>query len=288
MQKGIWLGWVGVVVGAACLMSLTSSCGSDSSFGSGGAGSSGTGSSGNAGSAGRTQSSAGGSGATAGNGGNQSAGNSGSSSSNFGEKHQGEYHLGPVEWTGSFNNACSPYPESIAALEGGMLVGLSGEIAGKGDYCDACIQITTDLGKSVVARVVTYGVTSAPGNIDLSQAAYDAIHQNEFPRLMTWQLVSCSTTEPMYFQFQTGAHEDWTSFWVRNPNKAVDKVEVKSAKHTDFFLLRREVDGTLNDDAGFGTGPFTLRISSNDGQSVEQSFPGFKGGDLLKGNNNFQ
>jgi len=49
---------------------------------------------------------------------------------------------------------------------------------------------------------------------------------------------------------------------VRNPRIPVTKVEVKSANHASFFELRRETDGTLNDDGGSGSGPFTLRITA--------------------------
>jgi len=30
-----------------------------------------------------------------------------------GALHDGSYNLGPVEWTGSFNNACGPYTDDV-------------------------------------------------------------------------------------------------------------------------------------------------------------------------------
>jgi hypothetical protein len=44
-----------------------------------------------------------------------------------------------------------------------------------------CIEITTGRGRTAVARVVTYGVTSAPGNIDVSSALYEILHDGGFP-----------------------------------------------------------------------------------------------------------
>lgn len=200
----------------------------------------------------------------------------------LGEEHTGEYHLGPVEWTGSFWNACAPYPEAIQAIEGSLLAGLSNELASSGALCDACIEVTTERGRSVVARVVTYGVTQAPGNIDLSQAAFDAIHDGEHPRTMRWRLVSCPTAEPLYLQFQSGAHVDWTSFWVRNPRVVIERVEVRSARHASFAALRRAADGTFNDDTGFGPGDFTIRVIGVDGSTYEETFGGFAPGELLR------
>ncbi|HVE84450.1 MAG TPA: hypothetical protein VND93_16455 [Myxococcales bacterium] len=199
----------------------------------------------------------------------------------LGEAHSGQYHLGPVEWTGSFWNACAPYPAEVQSMEGQLLAGLSNELASTGNACDACLQITTGLGKTIIVRAVTYGVANAPGDLDLSQAAFDQIHQGEYPRSMSWQFVTCPGSAPLYLQFQAEANPDWTSFWVRNPRVPVDKVEVKSPHHADFTALRRETDGTFNDGGGFGAGAFTLRVTGINGGQVEPSFPGFTGGALL-------
>ncbi len=198
----------------------------------------------------------------------------------LGEVVDGEYHLGPVEWEGSFPNACAPYPAEIAAAEGSLLAGLSNEYAADGSKCDACIKVTTALGHEQILRVVTYGVTAAPGNIDVSQAAYDLLTEGEFPRTMQWQLVACPDTGPLYFQWQTGANEYWTSLWVRNPRVAVDRVEVKSANHADFTPIQRGPDGTFTDASGFGPGAFTLRVVGLDGSTFEQAFDGFVPGAL--------
>jgi hypothetical protein len=200
----------------------------------------------------------------------------------LGPEHAGEYHLGPVEWTGSYHNACSPYPASVQALEGGLLAGVSNTLAGDGSYCDACIRVETGLGRSAVLRVVTYGDTSAPGNIDVSQAAYTQLHRGEYPRAMRWRLVTCPTREPLYLQFQTGANEWWTSLWVRNPRVAVARVEVRSAHHASWFARRRETDGTFNDDHGFGAGAFTLRVVGVNGAAVEVAAAGFQPGGIIR------
>ena len=204
----------------------------------------------------------------------------------LGEPHAGDYHLGPVAWTGSFPNACEPYPAPIRAIEGELLAGLSNEVAASGDYCDACVYVETAAGRHAVLRVVTYGVSNPPGDKDVSQAAFDLLHQDEFPRAMTWRLVQCPTSAPLYYQFQTEANPYWTSLWVRNPRDAIATVEVTSANHATWFGLRRGTDGTLTDDGGFGEGPFTLRITAVDGSQVEQAFPSFTAGALVTGDTN--
>jgi hypothetical protein len=203
----------------------------------------------------------------------------------LGDPHTGQYQLGPVEWTGSFHNACAPYPDSIETIEGGMLAGLDNSFAASGDWCDACVAVETAKGKKAILRVVTYGVASGPNDMDVSQAAFDALSMGEYPRTMTWRLVECPTTDPLYYQYQTGANPYWTSLWVRNPRQKIQKLEVKSANHKDWFELRRGTDGTLNDDGGFGNGAFTLRVTGVDG-AVEETFPSFTAGALVKGSKN--
>jgi expansin len=199
----------------------------------------------------------------------------------LGEPVSGQFHLGPVEWEGSFWNSCAPYPAEIQALEGDLLAGLGTDYNGEGRLCDACILVETEAGESATLRVVTTGATNEPGDIDVSAAAYDLLDSGEYPRAMTWQLVACPDTGTVRYQFQTGASVDWTSFWVRNQKLPLEKVEVRSVRHADWFELRRGTDGTFNDDGGFGDGEFTLRLTAINGDTLEDAFPGFAAGDLL-------
>lgn len=166
-------------------------------------------------------------------------------------------------------------------MEGDLLAGLGLDYNGGGQLCDACILVETAMGKSAVLRVVTTGVTNDPGDIDTSQAAYDLLDSGEYPRSMTWRLVECPDTGIIYYQFQTGAHVDWSSFWVRNGRLPLEKVEVQSARHSDWFALERGTDGTYTDSGGFGSGPFTIRLTAITGDVITDSFDGFEPGDLL-------
>jgi expansin (peptidoglycan-binding protein) len=170
-----------------------------------------------------------------------------------------------------------------AGLGGEFLAGVANAYNQNGGVCDACILIETALGHSIVARVVTYGVEQEDGDIDVSPSVFEAINEDEFPRTMSWSFTTCPDVGPLRYEFQTGANAFWTSLWVRNPAVPIEKVEVKSANHASFFELRRESDGTLNDDRGFGEGAFTLRVTGIDGSTADESFPGFNPGELVTG-----
>jgi expansin (peptidoglycan-binding protein) len=212
----------------------------------------------------------------------------------FGETHQGQYHEGPVNFSEQpWHNACAPgggYAAELretTGLGGEYLAGVSNALYG-GDACDACILVKTAAGRSIVARVVTYGDTNDPGDIDVSPSVYSALNTGEYPRTMTWQFAKCPDTGTLRYEFQTGANEWWTSFWVRNPRVPVTKVDIESANHSSFAELRRETDGTLNDDGGFGAGSFTLRLTGMDGQVVTDTFPSFSPGQIIVSTQQFQ
>ncbi|MCA9678570.1 MAG: hypothetical protein H6709_06995 [Kofleriaceae bacterium] len=212
----------------------------------------------------------------------------------YGEPYTGgEFHLGPVDYEESqWHNACAPaggYASSIQAVEGPYLAGLWNGIPDVASYCDACIYVTTAMGKSALLRVVTYGDTT-PNSIDVSPAAYAILDSGEYPRAMTWQFAECNDTGPVRYEFQTGSNPYWTSLWVRNARVPLAGVSVTSANHASPVELARAGDGTLTDASGFGEGEFTIELRGVDGATVTDTFAwpadGIAG-QLLVGDGNF-
>ena len=206
----------------------------------------------------------------------------------------GQYNLGPVDYAETqWHNACAPatkYPASVQSEEGDLLAGLWNGIPNVADYCDACITVTTAMGKTALLRVVTYGDTST-NSIDVSPQAYAILDGGEYPRAMTWQFAKCPATGAVNYEFQTGSSEYWTSLWVRNARVPLTNVEVKSPNHPTFLALTRASDGTLTDASGFGAGTFTLRLTGADGQQISDTFDwpaNGIAGQMLDGQGNFQ
>jgi expansin (peptidoglycan-binding protein) len=212
----------------------------------------------------------------------------------YGERFTGgQYNLGPVDYAETqWHNACAPptkYPASVAQAEGALLAGLWNGIPNVSSYCDACVLVTTGAGKSALLRVVTYGDTTT-NSIDTSTDAYSILNSNEYPRSMTWQWAQCPDTGPMIYEFQTGSNEWWTSLWVRNGRVPIAEVEVQSVNHSSYVALARGSDGTLTDASGFGNGPFSIRVTSIDGQQIVDAFAWPSGGiagAMLTGAGNF-
>jgi expansin (peptidoglycan-binding protein) len=221
--------------------------------------------------------------ATSGAGGTKSSGGSGPASGGatgggdpYGQVYSGgQFHLGPVDYDQTqWPNACAPgtkYAADIRAVEGNLLAGLWNGIPNVASYCDACISVKTDKGKTAILRVVTYGDTTT-NSIDVSPEAYAILNSGEYPRSMQWQFVKCPDTGKVMYEFQTGSSEWWTSLWVRNARVPLTKVEVKSPNHTSFVELARGSDGTLTDGKGFGKGSFTIQLTGMDGQTYSDTF----------------
>jgi hypothetical protein len=213
----------------------------------------------------------------------------------FDDVHEGVYHLGPVDFAESeWHNACAPeggYRGELymsTGLGGEYLAGVSNELSQGGGICDACILIETAMGESIVARLVTYGVEHAPGDIDVSPSVYAAINHEENPRSMSWRFAHCPEAGGnLAYEFKSGSNPWWTALWVRNPRVPVAKVEAKSGDQ-DFVELVRESDGSLVDASGFGDGAFTLRITGLDGQIVEEELPSFAAEQLVQSQQQFE
>ena len=212
----------------------------------------------------------------------------------LGEPHAGQYHLGPVDFAETeWHNACAPaggYRSALheaTGLGGEYLAGVSNEYSQSGGVCDACILIKTALGRSIVARVVTYGVEQEPGDIDVSPNVFDAINEDEFPRSMTWEFAKCPDTGALSYEFKSGSNPFWTALWVRNPRSPITNVEVQADGDAAYQTLARETDGSLVDATGFGSGAFTLRVTSMDGQVVTETLSSFSEGTLVAGDAQF-
>jgi hypothetical protein len=223
-----------------------------------------------------------GTGTGTGTGSSSSSGVGGDSGERYGQVYEGgEFHLGPVDYAETqWHNACAPgggYIPEVQQVDGVMLAGLWNGIPEVERYCDACIFVETDMGKSALLRVVTYGDTT-PNSIDVSPEAYAVLDSGEYPRTMHWQFAKCPDSGPVLYEFQTGSNEWWTSLWVRNARVPLESVEVDGENQADFVELSRASDGTVTEASGFGAGPFTMRLTGVDGQSITHTFDWPAGG----------
>lgn len=200
----------------------------------------------------------------------------------------GMFHLGPVDWSESeWTNAFGPYPKKIQQVEGTYLGGLELSHTQGGELCDACIQVNTNKGKSLILRIVTYGYTSK-NSIDVSPEAYKILNSGEWPRNMSWYVTKCPDNgENIYYQLHEDAHVYWISLWIRNIRIPLKNVVVISSKYPNGLQLKRKRDGTYSASGSFN-GSFKIRATAIDGQVITDNITSLQPGSIIKSSAQFK
>ena len=145
----------------------------------------------------------------------------------------------------------------------------------KSASCGACINVSGPKG-AVTIRIVD----SCPGcqehHLDLSESAFAKIAELKAGRVpITYQTVACKVTGNMAYQYKDGSHEFWTAIQIRNHKIPVTKVEAKKAGV--YTEMKRSDYNYFIDDKGNKENPISIRITSADGQVLEDTLPGAKG-----------
>jgi expansin (peptidoglycan-binding protein) len=201
----------------------------------------------------------------------------------FGDPHSGNFWLGPVDYTETqFHNACAPsnkYPAGIRQLYGNYIMGLANQVqlggltASQGQLCDVCAELTAN-GHTLVAHVVTYGQETGPNDIDVSPEIDTALG-SATGRTLTWRFVSCPTTAPVRYTFDGRQWSNTYFFrvWVRNARVPVAKVEYRIGTAA-WAAAAWQNDGAFQASSQDFSGGFQLRVTSIDGQILEDAIPG--------------
>ena len=181
-----------------------------------------------------------------------------------------------------WHNACAPsvkYPTGIQRLYGDYIMGLANEVtlqgltAGSGQLCDTCVELSAN-GKSLVAHVVTFGQETGPNDIDVSPQIDNALDAAA-GRTATWRFVTCPTIDPIVYTFDG---RQWSNIWffrvwVRNARVPVAKVEYRLGTGS-WATPDWQGDGAWQASGADFSGGFSLRVTSIDGQALEDAIPG--------------
>jgi expansin (peptidoglycan-binding protein) len=133
--------------------------------------------------------------------------------------------------------------------------------------CGACVRIDGPDG-SVGVRIVDQCPECPAGNIDLSPEAFAKIAAIEAGRVpITWQYTSCDVDGPVVYHFKDGSNAYWTAVQIRNHRNAIGRFEVQRAGAW-IEVGRVDYNYFVKDD-GMGAGPFDVRITDVDGNTLE-------------------
>jgi hypothetical protein len=202
----------------------------------------------------------------------------------FGDAHAGNFWLGPVDYAETqWHNACGPsdgkYPAAIQQLYGNYIMGLANEaqlgnlVAGKGQLCDVCAELTAN-GSTLIAHVITYGQETGPNDIDVSPEARSALH-GDTNYTVTWRFVACPTDRSIVYTFDDRQWSNTWYFrvWIRNSRVPVSKVEYKLGTQA-WGPMAPQSDGAWEIDSQDFSAGFSLRVTSIEGATIEDTLPG--------------
>jgi len=157
--------------------------------------------------------------------------------------------------------------------------------------CGACVIIETPAGM-VEARVVDSGPAASrpnPTAVAVSRAAITVLAPDGSTLVtqgVDWRFTPCTLTSPgMTFKIQTGSNASYAGVLVENHRHRLTKVEYKI--RATYYPLARSTYNYWIASQGMGTGPFTLRMTDDLGQTVEQTGIPLAPGKVFRGEAQF-
>ena len=143
------------------------------------------------------------------------------------------------------------------------------------DACGMCILVQT-AATTVEAMVVDLGAGAGllnPTSLAVSRSGMDLLVPDGSTYMtedVRWKVTACTLRNPgMSFTLQAGSNANYAAVLVQNHRYALAKVEYKIG--TTYKALLRMPYNVWVAPLGMGRGPFTLRMTDQFGQTVEQS-----------------
>jgi expansin (peptidoglycan-binding protein) len=175
-------------------------------------------------------------------------------------------------WNCGFDH--DPQDMDIAAIIGTEYQGSA--------VCGACAEIQGPKGTLRVRIVDRCPDCTTPGHLDLSTSAFDKLADRALGRVQVkWRFVTCPVTGAMRYRFKEGSSQWWTGIQVRNHHKPIRKLEWLNG--LTWVEVPRQDYNYFVQSSGMGALTLTLRITSWDGEVVQEVLPGIFDSQVLTG-----
>jgi expansin (peptidoglycan-binding protein) len=136
---------------------------------------------------------------------------------------------------------------------------------GNSAMCGAYLRVAGPLGE-VTVKIVDRCPECAPGDVDLSQAAFARIANPSAGRVpISWRLVSPDISGPVSYRYKEGSSQWWCGIQVRNHRNPVARLEVRVG--SAWRALPRYEYNYFISDTGAGCGS-DVRITDIHGQTL--------------------
>jgi hypothetical protein len=138
--------------------------------------------------------------------------------------------------------------------------------------CGACLEVTGPKGSAVV-QVVDLCSTCGDNHLVINKPAFEQIAGKAVGKAdITFKEVPCGVTGNLSVRIKESSSQYWTALQIRNHREPIKSVELK--RGSDWVAMTRSNDNFFVAEKGTGTlGAFTIRITSRDGQVIEETLP---------------
>jgi expansin (peptidoglycan-binding protein) len=145
------------------------------------------------------------------------------------------------------------------------------------EACGQCLEITGPGGTEVV-EVVDRCNTCADDLLVINKPAFDKIagKASGGREKIKWKQVPCGVTGTLELVIKKTSSAYWTAIQVRNHRLPVKSVALK--KGDTWVEMTRSNDNYFVAEKGVGPAAFTIKITANDGQTVETTLDKWKDG----------
>jgi expansin (peptidoglycan-binding protein) len=160
--------------------------------------------------------------------------------------------------------------------------------------CGAFIEIEYK-GKKILAHVIDecpYPVSDSSlgcwntEHLDLSKAAFSSLEDLNTGIIdIKWKIVPSELVGPIEYHYHDSASQWWMALQVRNHCQAVKKLEMKI--NGNWQSLTRAPWNYFTFDGDAGSPPYSFRVTSIEGEILEDNDLNFGGGQTIKGAKNF-
>ena len=139
-------------------------------------------------------------------------------------------------------------------------------------WCGACADATGPDG-TVRVRIVDQCPGCKHGHLDMHPEAFDQIAARRLGIVdITWQFVSCDVQGPLRYKYKDGSNPWWTAVQVRNHRRPILSLEWSADGATWNTTVRQDYNYFLAA-GGFGEGAVEIRVTSIDGQVIQDKLP---------------
>lgn len=152
--------------------------------------------------------------------------------------------------------------------------------------CGQCLEITGSEGTAVV-MVADRCNDCPPNRLVINKPTFVKIAGTKVGNAeISWKPVPCAVSGNLELRVKKTSSIHWTSIQVRNHRVPIKAVSFK--KGDEWIEMTRSDDNYFVAAKGVGAKSVTLKITSMDGQVVEESLPEWKDGETYKGAKQFQ